>query len=440
MRSVYLRVTAGTLVAACLAIPLGAQPAPPDESLAPPVETLVARALERAPSLAALRARLAASEASVPAAGALPNPMVEFEYRAGGFPRYTIGSDPGSMLGAMVRQDLLSKGRREARRASAAAGVNLGRAELDARRVELATAVRERYSRLYAIDREAETLDDAAQLLRLLEAPPSARYAAGEADQASVLRAQLEQSRLGERRADLAADRLAVAAELNRLLDDSPDTAIGHVRTLPSGSERAFAHPRSDTAAAAGEQAPQLAVTRAEEALAGTRVTEARQELRRAWSVGGGLYWMGGIDRAAVFNVGIELPFRKDRLQRPLIAAAERELEAAQAAVADVTAEVRAEIRRLEVVQRNASAQIGRYQGAIMPQSSAALDATRSSYLAGRGDFVAVLDEFRRWVEVRVDLARRETDRYLALVQLAALTGDATPAGTGGKGQGAGDR
>lgn len=404
-----------------LGTPVAAQPAQPPN--APPVERLVERALSGAPSLAALRARLDSVTIGARAADALPDPMVEFEYRAGAFPRYTIGSDPGSMLGASVRQDLLSKGRRTARRETATAGIALGRAELDARVAALAAAVRERYARLYLIDREADTLADARQLLRLLEATASARYAAGDADQASVLRVQVEQSRLGERQADLVAERLVVVADLHRLLDDKTGEPMGRVHELPAADD-ALAGAAADAGMkAALANAPELAVKRAGIDVAGKRVNEARQELGRAWSVGAGLYWQGGLDRMAVFNVGIELPFWKDRKQKPLIAAAERDLEAVRAEEADTAAAVRAEVTRLLTIAHTAADQIERYRAAIMPQSSAAFDATRSSYLAGRGDFVAVIDEFRRWIDVRVGLAQRETDRYVALVQLGALTG-----------------
>ncbi|MDO8836401.1 MAG: TolC family protein [Vicinamibacterales bacterium] len=416
---------AGLAVAAAAAS-AAAQTPPAPVPDAPPVEQLVERALARAPSLAAQRARLESVTLSVRAADALPDPMVELEYRAGGFPRYTIGSDPGSMLGASIRQDLLSKGRRTARRETAVAGITLGRAELDARMATIAAAVRERYARLYLVDREADTLADARQLLRLLEATATARYAAGDADQASVLRVQLEQSRLGERMSDLASERLIVVAEMNRLLDDETGAPIGRVRALPAADE-SVAGTQGAAISAALASAPELIVKRAEVEVAGNRVNEARQELGRAWSVGGGLFWQGGLDRMAVFNVGIELPFWKDRKQKPLIAAAERDLDALRADEADAAAAVRGEVTRLLTIARTGAEQIERYRSAIMPQSTAALDATRSSYLAGRGDFVAVLDEFRRWIDVRIGLAQRETDRYVALVQLAALTG---PTGT----------
>ena len=400
---------------------------------APTVEQLVDRALSRAPSVAARRARLDAVDIAAQAVDALPEPMVEFEYRAANFPRYTIGSDPGSMVGASVRQSLLSKGRREARRAVAEAGIAQGRAELDTLTTTLATAVRVLYARLFVADREQETLADAGQLLSLLEATALARYASGASDQASVLRVQLERTRLGERLADVANERFAATAALNRLTDDPPEALIGRVRELPvttppsaQSSAQLSAQPGEPLLLAGVQQAPEIALRHAEIEVASRQVDEARQQLRPNWSVGGGLYWQGGLDRMATFSVGIELPFWKARKQRPLIDAAERELRAADFELANTSAEVRSEAARLIAEWQTADAQIERYRSAILPQNSAALDATRSSYLAGRGDFVSVLDEFRRWIEVRVGLARREADRYATRARLDGLLAPVT--------------
>ncbi|RPJ63070.1 MAG: hypothetical protein EHM24_24985, partial [Acidobacteria bacterium] len=127
------RTAVAAVVLACSVQPAAAGQQAPGSG-APPrpleVEALVARALERAPSVGARRARLAAAEAVRPAAGILPDPMVEFEYRDAGFPRQTFGSDPMSMIGAMVRQPLLAGARRTAARAVAASEVQQRRAEV----------------------------------------------------------------------------------------------------------------------------------------------------------------------------------------------------------------------------------------------------------------------------------------------------------------------
>ena len=82
---------------------------------------------------------------------------------------------------------------------------------------------------------------------------------------------------------------------------------------------------------------------------------------------------------------------------------------------------MRAEAARLVADVNRADEQIVRYRAGLLPQSSAALDAARASYLGGRGEFASVLDEFRRWTEIRVELARREASRFIAIGQLDIL-------------------
>jgi cobalt-zinc-cadmium efflux system outer membrane protein len=387
------------------------------------VEAMVERALSRAPSLAARRERIQAAQAALLAADALPDPMIEIEYQAFDFPRYTIGSDPGSMAGFSLRQNLLSRGRRTTRRAVAETEVARRSAERLLAAADLVTEVRVQYARLYAIDRERTTLADAAQLVRLLEATVAARYAAGGTDQASVLRVQLEQTRIGQRDADLAAERGLVQTALNRLSNDPPDAAIGAVTSLPPADL-----PESLAAVAADveQRAPVVALGRTDLDLASRQVDAAREELRWSWNVGGSLYWQGGFDRMVNVSVGIELPFWKKRKQLPLIAAAEGERRAAEFELTDTLAATRARAVSLLTEYRNALDQIERYRGALLPQSSATFDATRAGYLGGRGDFASVLDEFRRWVDLRTELASREADRYAAQARLMALLGQAS--------------
>jgi outer membrane protein TolC len=385
---------------------------------APAVEGLVERALSRAPSLAARRERIQAAQAALRAADALPDPMVEFEYQMFNFPHYTIGEDPMSMIGGSIRQDLLSRGRRTTRSAVARAEVSERTAEHAVLATDLATEVRLQYARLYTLDHTREILADAAELVRLLEATVTARYAAGASDQASVLRIQLEGIRIGERLGDLEAERTAVQAAINRLTNDPAETPIGPAAYLPPQALPAIAASLQDEAS---RDAPVLALRQTELDLAGRRVDAARQEAKPTWSVGGGVYWQGGLDRVVNMNVGVELPFWKNRKQLPLIAAAEAERRAARLELESAGAEVRAEAVRLLAEWQNAVAQIERYQTAILPQNSAALDAARASYLGGRGDFASLVDEFRRWIEVRIELAGRESDRFSAQARLAAL-------------------
>lgn len=426
----FFHAAAAALMVLAAGVHAGAQQSPADVQPAPPVEALVALALERAPSLAAARERLEAARAALPAADALPDPMIEFEYRNSGFPRYTIGTDEMSMAGAMVRLPLLSGGRRRASRAAAEAEVGVRAASRESIARELAAEVRVQYARLFALDSEAETLSNAREVADMLAATAEARYVAGGAAQAGIIRAQLELSRIDERLADVAAERSVTAATLNRLLNEPPDVPVGRVVSLPDPGPP-FAPPGEPVSEAAARLAPRVSVLDAEEQLAGRRVEMSRAELGVGWSVGTGVFWRGGFDRVVNFNVGIELPLWKNRKQQPLVEAAEREREAARRELEDARAEARAEAARLLAEWKNADDQLRRYHEAIVPQSSAAFDATRAGFLGGRDDFVSVLDEFRRWIEIRVDLARREAARFTARARLEALVPPPTaPGGT----------
>jgi cobalt-zinc-cadmium efflux system outer membrane protein len=407
------RAAIGCAAALALIITVPVLRAQEGGATAPPLDDLVARALANAPSIAARRARLAAAQATLPAADVLPDPMIEFEWRDGGFPKWTLGSDPMSMIGGTVRQTLVSKGRKSTRKASAVADIDVRHAETDATACDLTMAVRTEYSRLYAIDQERAILRDAEEMARLLAATATSRYASGGSDQTAVLRAQLEQTRLTERAADLDADRAVAVVALNRLLNQPADTPIGAVRTLPDSP--ALSAPFASLPAAAASVAPEVAVRKADVVAAEKRVAVARAEVKPAWTVGGSFFWQGNTDRVVAFTVGMEWPARKSRRQGPMIAASERELEAARFDLEDTAAGMQAEAARLVAEIERAEAQIVRYRSGLLPQSSAALDSARASYLGGRGEFASVLDEFRR----------REASRFAARGQLDILVNPA---------------
>jgi outer membrane protein TolC len=97
----------------------------------------------------------------------------------------------------------------------------------------------------------------------------------------------------------------------------------------------------------------------------------------------------------------------------------------AQAELRDAVALARAEAARLVAEREQADRQLLRDREAIVPQTSAAVDAARASYLAGRGDFSTVIEDFELWLEARAELARRESDRFAVWAQLEALVAPA---------------
>ncbi len=155
------------------------------------------------------------------------------------------------------------------------------------------------------------------------------------------------------------------------------------------------------------------------------RLAVARLDAKPNLSAGAGLGYRGELDPALILRFGVEIPFWREEKQKPAIRAAEQELAMAAAELRDTVALARAEAARLAAERERADRQILRYREAIVPQTSAAVDTARVSYLAGRGDFSTVIEDFELWLEARAELARRESDRFAVWAQLEALVAPA---------------
>ena len=393
-------------IAAATALPAPAQG--PAEQPAPPVEELVAEALARAPLVAARAATLAAAGERERVAGALPDPELEGTLQNAGLD-WSVGNEEMSMLAGEVRQGLLWPGKRAAARAVATAETAVATTALEASRRDVAVAVRTLYSQVYVLDRERETLLASRELVDLLTETARSRYATGSGEQEGVIKAGIAALRVEERLADLDAERASLVADLDRWLDRPGSAPLGRVRELPSPPA-----PAPDLERHAEELAPEVVQGEAAARVAERRVEAARLDLRPNLSAGAGAGYRGDLDPVLLLRVGVELPWWKRSKQLPLLHAAEHELEAARRELDDVRAMARAEAARHVVAFRTADEQVRRVREGILPQADAALDAARSSYLAGRGDFSTVIDDFDLWLQARVQLARREADRYAA--------------------------
>jgi outer membrane protein TolC len=378
---------------------------PDDGTSALGVEDLAHLAVDRAPSVAALRARLASSREQQGPAGALPDPMVGVMVQSMGPPWNP--QPPMSMAQLEITQTLPYPGKQGARRAAAEAETAVRAADIDALRANLATEVRTAYSRLYVVDQEQALISAAKEFVDVLMATAGARYGAGQGDIEAIAKIELERSSLDERSADVDAERTALVSTLNRLTGRDGATVIGRVHSLPEHTL-----PQGALVDAALANSPALRVARANIAASSRRLRAAETE--RAPNFVAGLAAGAGVsgDPIITLRFGAELPLWRGEKQEPMIRAAVDDAQAAREDLSDGELRIRADLERLVAQWRRDHEQIERYRDAIIPQSSVAFDAARIAYATGRGDFTTVVDDFRRWLDARLGLARREADRF----------------------------
>lgn len=387
--------------------------------LGPTVEELVREALAVNPSLEELRLRLAEARVNEIPAGTLPDPMVEFMLTDARFPRFTVGKEEMSMVGVTVRQDLRYPGKLASRKQQAQAETGVRAIALAQLQAQLIAAIRETYAQLYALDAELEKLEQALDLLQVLQHTAQARYAAGFTSQEAAVKAVLVKTRLQERRADLIRQRAEAGAVLNRLCNRPLNSPLGSIRSLPPHLPLVENWPEL-----ALEQAPEVQLLKAELEAAAREVEVAKSELKPNLFTTAGLGTRGSFGAVATLGVGLEWPFFRERKQKPQLDAARLRLAATQARLEAVRATVREEIEKIQAQWRNAQLQQARYQQEILPLAQATLDAARTTFLTGQVDFSTVIEDFNLWLEAQVGLAQRQAQAFAAWARIRLLLGD----------------
>lgn len=396
--------------------------APGARAQTPALAELERQALAQSPVLAAARADLAARRAAARAAGAFDDPLLEVDARS----LLPTGDHEPAEAMVVLSQPLPGRGQRAAARALAAAEVALGEAEVGRAEQILLRDVRLAWAELYAITRELDAMTDAHEVLDLLVTTSANLFGAGQSGLVAPLVAQLEQSR-HDIELEAADARLRTAsARLAALIGAAGEQGFPRVTTLPD-----VVLPRIDPATAA-PFALEAVVAERRVALAERRAEAIEAGLAPGFMVGGGLLLMDGRDPNLVARFGVEIPVFRARRERPRLEAAGLELEAERerrrAAELDARAALArwlADGRRLETVRR-------RYQEAVLPQATAALDAARTELLNGRAPLSDTLERFEEWYEDRIAAARAEAELYAAWAEIEALLASPLPAAPAG--------
>jgi outer membrane protein TolC len=400
-------------LASCAALGASGQVEP-----APDVDALVREALANSPQLANRRALADAARQAVAPAGALPDPMLELMRERSEYAKLHSVESTMTMYGVELTQTLPFPGKRGAERRSMAAETVVRERELEAMQRLLVADVRRAYATLYALDQSRTSLVAAEELVDLLVATVAARYSSGEDALEAQLKMQVEKARVRERLDDLVAERAVTHAAMNRLLARDSDTPLGPVLALPEVSL-----PSGQWTELAQQSAAEVAVRSADVDAAGRRLDAARRG-RAPDFLAGVAYAKNGEDASILqLRFGFELPLWYWQKQRPRVAAARSEQHAAEQALRDARIAAAAEAVRLQAAWRRDEAQVARYRDLILPQLSTAFDAARSAYMTGRSDFSTVVEDYRLWLDARIELARREADRFETWAEIQALLG-----------------
>ncbi len=367
---------------------------------APPVRLsdLLAEARKNNPDLRAAAAQTRAAAASVAPAGALDDPMLMVQF-------WNMPVDLSTVpVMVQLTQPLPLGGKRSARRDAAEAQSRMAQADAATKARDIEAEVAKAYFDLFMADRALEIDSEIEHTLRAMLAAANARVAAGKSDQVDALKAEGHILKLDADRLTAAADRASAGARLVALLNREPGTSLGGTTTpgvLPSLPAEADLRQR------ALESRPELASVRA--AVAGSQAQLRLAEAERIPDLSVFVaemhaFRMPGVSDFLFAGVQVSLPIFSGSKNRPRIAAAAAQIEAASeserslqnrivAEVAQAYARVGAEARQVELHHQ------------LIPLSRLTVQSAIASYSAGRVDFLTVLDSERDLQMHEIELA-----------------------------------
>jgi len=408
---------------------------PTEETLSPPlpvasqagaaleVESLVADVLAVNPDIRAAAAAWRAAAQRYPQEVSLDDPMIGFMIGPGSW-----GSDEveeAYMLEAS--QKLPWPGKRQLRGDIARAAANAAYFDVGEQRLRIAEATRLAYYQYYLAHRQLAVLAESTELLRDFREIARSRYEAATVEQQDVLLADVELAEQQRRLLELTRQERVARARINTLLLAPPDAPLPPPPAMLSTTDAL--PPAEQLRELALAQRPELAAQaariRAERYAAALACKEFYPDLEFVTRYDA--FWQEEPLRPMV-GMNLNVPLYKQK-RWAAVSEARARIAKEQADFDVKTVEIAFEVeqtyRRVEESQQTVRV----FEKSILPTARHSIDAARASYLAGRLDFLRLVESQRQLLALQDRYYEAVADYQQRLAELERLVG-ASPVGT----------
>ena len=387
------------------------------------VEEYVGFALSQHPEIHSARKIVEAKAHRVPQAASLKDPMVGTTY----YPEEVQTAAGPQQLSLNASQQFHWFGKLGQRAAVAEASVDVARARLAAKELEVIGQVKGAYYELYFLQRAIAISERDRQLLVDFARIARIKYETATVSQQDLLRAQVEVSVLDNELIRLRQQRQSAQARLARLLHISPDTQVAAVERLnveqvPQDLDWLYAR----AIAARPELHAQIAaVFRDRENVELARLNYYPDaSLGATWIAtgDGGLSPVSNGRDAVLVGVNFNVPIYRKRLDARV-----REAEAQAVASArqydslrDRTAE---EVKDLFARASSQRDLLQLFAREILPKAEQTLQVSVRAYEVDTVDFLTLIDNWRQLLRFQISYHRLEAELRQTLAQLERTIG-----------------
>ena len=378
------------------------------------LEAMIAEAESRSEELSALQDRIAAAEAMVRPARALPDPMA-----SAGLQNIPVGKgiqldqDMMSSVMLMLSQEVPPGETRRLRGDVQGDEAAMLQAQWEDRRNDIVRRVKRAYIDVQYREAALAIAQQNQELSQEMLSTAEARYATGRGTQQDVFQAQVRLSRMIDMVVMQKRERAAAATRLNKLLYRPPDREVPKLEPLVKTPVEVQAESLRARTLEANPQLREM-VTRVAQAAKSERLAKLglRPNLNFAFT-----YMIrdqlemdpnSGDDMWSA-TVGLNLPwvYRRDKVDQEVKAAGSTH-SAAESDVAAMQNELSAMVDELLIDIGRAEEQLSLVETGLLPQAEGAYSASRTAYSTGKSGFLSLLDD-------QMNLANLELERVTLL-------------------------
>jgi outer membrane protein TolC len=389
------------------------------------LESLLQAARERNPEFAAMRHEAQAAGERASAAGSLPDPQLQVEWRditKMDTQNPTLAPSRVGTTRYQVMQELPWFGKRGLQRDIARLEAEGADGRTRGAWTELAARIKAAYAQYYAAHQNERLAREILGLVGGLEKVTQARYAGGLASQSDAIRAQVEQSNIRNELIELDNEKRMTRARLNMLLARPAGAALAEPATLP-GLPPAAALDPSALEQRARARNPQLFAEAARVKAAGKSRDLAYKNRYPDFALGIAPMQTGGSVKEweVMFQMNIPLQQAPRRAQEreavAMLAAAEARSEAASN---QVLAELAENLSAYDAARRSEAL----LASSLLPQAELTYKAALASYENGKVDFATLLDAQRQIRMTKQNQVKAQAQARTRLAEIERLVGE----------------
>src|SRR5881296_1995141 len=393
------------------------------------LQSLVAEALARNPTVAQRQAAVRAATLRIRPAGSLPDPMLTVGVMDLVLPHFEFNQSDFTEADVELSQEIPWPGSLGARSGVMRAAAAGARAEEGTVRRELTTAMAVAYYRLGYTVTALETLRRQRALLDAAVQLSTTRYATGAAPQSDPLQAKLARDRLRSEEFSLESERMAALAAVNALRGRAPGDSVPVTSIDPAALRTGAAPqpPADSLVALALATHPRLAVRRAAVDAATRTIQVERLGARPDFTL---TLRYGYRPRAFNFNfpdffsafVGLRLPIWAWRKQNRLADAARADSTGSAAGLRDAELQLSREVAEAAARVQASQQRLALLVDGVLPNARGTVESVLRSYQVGRAEFLTLLSVEDARYRAELEAVAVAADYQAQLVILRQLT------------------